>query len=119
MHRWKLIDSPVLHLGICANTHEEALKTMEMIKLKGWRSVYLVTSASHMRRSEAVFRSAGIKTIPVACDFQGYPPSGEWRFSERYTLLPQSVRLNLLRVYLHEQVGWLYYRSRGWIKAGK
>jgi len=117
--RWNLADDSVLHLGMCANTHEEAQRVDELIKQKKWQSIYLVTSAYHMRRAEAVFRTVGVKAVPVACDFQGSAPNKNGRIDVSFTILPQSSRLNLLRVYLHEQVGWLYYRSRGWIKAGK
>ncbi|MDC0319209.1 YdcF family protein [Verrucomicrobia bacterium] len=113
---WELVDVPVSHLGILANTYEEADKVASMMEGKKWETVILVTSASHMRRAEAVFRTAGVKVIPVGCDFRGnyYNPAAS--FGESYRFVPQSHQLQKLSLYLHEQIGWVYYRARGWIK---
>ena len=112
-------DVAVKHLGICANTHEEAQKVKVLMRAHNWKIVCLVTSAWHMRRARGAFESAGVEVFPVACDFTGfYRPPGSGLL-EHFTLLPQSGRLNGMRIYLQEQVGWLYYRSRGWIKPRK
>ena len=111
---WQLIDATVHQLGICANTREEAVRVAEMVKKFNWTRLILVTSAAHMRRAESVFKSSGVDVIPVACDFQGYPKRGS--FLDRWRVLPSSGRFITMKNYLHEKVGWLYYRSRGWIK---
>jgi len=48
------------------NTHENALKSAELLKRDGVARVVLVTHALHMPRSSAEFEAAGIETIPAA-----------------------------------------------------
>jgi uncharacterized SAM-binding protein YcdF (DUF218 family) len=105
-------------LGVCANTREEAEKVFGLMKDHQWESVLLVTSAWHMRRAKAVFQTAGVKVIPVACDFTGFYPSPNSTLLDHYLFFPQAGRLDALRMYLQERVAWLCYRSRGWIKPG-
>ena len=109
---WQLFPGSVTNLGVCANTHDEALRCRQLCQQLGWKRVILVTSALHLPRSVAVFRKAGVDVIPVAADFQvaGIPkPPG------RFSPFPHQGRFELLSLYLHEQVGFLAYRLRGWI----
>jgi uncharacterized SAM-binding protein YcdF (DUF218 family) len=106
---WNLLDVPVEHVGLCANTFEEAKAVRRLVDSRGWKRVILVTSALHMKRAEGVFRSAGVPVIPVACDFRSFP-------LPRAYMIPQSGRLRGLGALLNEKIGWAYYRARGWIK---
>lgn len=108
----RLVPPDSTDLGICRNTREEALHFKEVQARKGWKTVILVTSALHMRRAEATFRKAGINVQPVACDFQVHGVEGSGR---SFTLMPGQRRIALLTAYLHEQIGLLAYRWRGWI----
>ena len=103
----------VTNLGLCANTHDEALRFKELSAQRGWHKVILVTSALHMPRSVAVFAAQGIAVVPVACDFQAYGvPSMQRDFSP----FPRQGRFDLLGRYLHEKIGWWVYRARGWVR---
>ena len=110
---WGLVREPVFCLPNCLNTHDEALRTAALMKAKNWRRVLLVTSASHMRRAAAVFQTAGVPVVCVACDYQT-------RVSvvaeARYNPIPQTSGFTQMGIYLHEEIGWLIYRWRGWIK---
>jgi uncharacterized SAM-binding protein YcdF (DUF218 family) len=108
---WGLVSSGVTNLGICINTHDEALAFKQLKESQGWKSVLLVTSALHMRRSEALFRKQGIEVMPVAADFVVFGVPQEMPF----TPFPRLQRLNLLALYLHEKIGWWVYRLRGWV----
>lgn len=99
------------NLGICRDTHDEVLALKSMNAGGRWGKVFLVTSALHMRRSEAAFRRAGVDVVPVACDFQAYGVEDLTPWS----LFPRQQRLELLSLYLHEQIGWVIYRLRGWV----
>jgi len=102
----------VTNLGLCANTHDEALRFKELSAQRGWRKVILVTSALHMPRSVAVFAAQGIAVAPVACDFQAHGvPSVQGDFSP----FPRQFRFHHLALYLHEKIGWWVYRARGWV----
>jgi uncharacterized SAM-binding protein YcdF (DUF218 family) len=107
-----LTTANVTNLGICANTHEEALQFRRLQDAEGWQRVLLVTSALHMRRAEAVFRKQGINVTPVACDFQVYGVSGASGF---YSPFPSQHRLDLLSLYFHEKIGWWVYKWRAWV----
>jgi uncharacterized SAM-binding protein YcdF (DUF218 family) len=107
-----LTTASVTNLGICANTHEEALHFRRLRDAKGWQKVILVTSALHMRRAEATFRKQGVDVIPVACDFQ---VCGVLEISGPYSPFPSQRRLDVLSLYLHEQIGWWVYKWRGWV----
>jgi uncharacterized SAM-binding protein YcdF (DUF218 family) len=48
-----------------SNTHENATFSAEILKRAGVGRIYLVTSASHMRRSVAVFEALGFQVIPA------------------------------------------------------
>lgn len=73
------------------------------------RPFVLVTSALHMPRAMAVARSLGLEALPYPCDFRSKAELG-W-----YAWLPNSRSLALAGWVLHEYLGALYYRLRGWI----
>lgn len=107
-----LVAADTTDLGICRNTHDEAVRFKQMQEQAGWKTVLLVTSALHMPRAAATFRKAGIEVRPVACDFQVHGIAGAAR---SFTLLPSPRRVTLLTAYLHEQIGLLGYWWSGWI----
>jgi len=106
--RWDLMGVPVGSLGDSGNTYGESLAVKKLMDENGWSKIFLVTSASHMPRAQAVFESSGIGLISVACDFRSVP-SSLWGF------VPADDRLEKLRIFLTEKVGWFYYRAKGWI----
>jgi uncharacterized SAM-binding protein YcdF (DUF218 family) len=100
------------------NTAEEALALDSMARVRGWRSVLLVTSATHLPRSVATFRRlTGLTIIPVACDYQlasreaigNLTPS-----SALIDLLPNAEALALTSMAMKESLGPWAYRMRGW-----
>jgi uncharacterized SAM-binding protein YcdF (DUF218 family) len=109
---WKVASVPTYVLPGNLNTHDEALGTKELINEQEWESVLLVTSGTHMARAEAVFRAAGVEVIPVACDFEG---SSYLERTGGWSIVPRQSSFYLMKVYLHEVIGWPYYRLRGWI----
>ncbi len=92
------------------NTRGEAVEVGKILRARGWKRVYLVTSAFHMKRSIFAFRSRGIEAIPVATDFrsgmQGFP------------LLPSTRALDNSFIALHEHSGLVYYRLRAFLLPG-
>jgi len=109
IRRWNLTDVPIGTLGDSGNTYGESQAVKKLMDENGWSEVFLVTTAWHMPRAQSVFEASGVKVIPVGCDFRSIPENS-------LCLLPQIGRLQLLQIFLQEKVGWLYYRSRGWIK---
>ena len=107
--RWELTDVPVDTLGDSGNTYGESQAVKKLMDENGWSSVFLVTSAWHMPRAQAVFESSGIKMIPVGCGFRSIPKG-------KLKVFPSIGRLESLQIFLQEKVGWMYYRSKGWIR---
>ena len=109
LKRMGLDDVPVSGLGNCANTYEESVATKKLMDENSWDRVFLVTSAWHLPRARAVFASSGVNVIPVGCDFRSVP-------GDDWVLFPQHERLGHLKVFMREKIGWMYYRSKGWIR---
>ena len=81
---------------------------------RGWKQILLVTSASHMRRAEAVFKKEGLRVIPVACNFE--VEGDDFKTVDgAFTPFPKLDGFVFLSRYLHEKIGWSLYRLRGWI----
>lgn len=108
---WRLVSGGVTNLGICANTHDEAVACEKMEDNQHWKKVLLVTSALHMRRAVAAFQKQGVNVVPVAADFQAFGAPQDAPFS----IFPREYRFMLLSLYLHERIGWWVYRWRGWV----
>lgn len=111
VHSWSLTKGEVMNLGLCKDTHDEAISFKRLAEGRGWSRVILVTSALHLRRSEAAFRKQGVDVVPVAADFMvcGVPQD------RPFSPFPRGTRFYLLSLYLHEKIGWWVYRWRGWI----
>jgi uncharacterized SAM-binding protein YcdF (DUF218 family) len=106
-------DSVLLESG-SANTYENATLTAELMKERGFDRALLVTSALHMRRALATFRSAGVTVHPAATDYQVV--------EAEYTLLdlfPEAGALAGSTAAIREYVGYLAYEWRGWIAGSR
>ena len=112
MEAWKLFDQPVYHLGVNANTREEAINTLELANKHGWGKIALVTSAWHMHRSKALFEKVGFEVLPVGADLQG---TTALENNRSFYPVPHLSGFNHMACYMHEQIGWLYYKLRGWL----
>jgi uncharacterized SAM-binding protein YcdF (DUF218 family) len=110
---WNVASGEIVGLPACANTHEEALRSREVMAERHWTNAILVTSGYHMRRALATFRKEGINVHPVACDFEGLPMT-EGEISG-FRIVPIVEHFKTLTLYMHEVVGWCYYKVRGWI----
>lgn len=112
IQRWGFRDLECLSLGPVDTTRDEALRTRELVERRGWNRVLLVTSAFHMRRAMAVFEKAGVRVVPVACDFQIERFAGE---PGRWRPFPDEEALITFTLWWHEQLGWWAYRLFGHI----
>jgi uncharacterized SAM-binding protein YcdF (DUF218 family) len=109
----KLGPPEVISLGICRDTHDEAEKVRDLGRERAWRRVLLVTSAAHMNRASAAFRTTtGLEIVPAPC---GFATDVSIVTSRRVALVPRAPGFVILENWLHETVGWAVYRFRGWI----
>ena len=109
---WKLFDEPIYDLGVNLHTRDEAVNAAALAEQHGWKKIVLVTSAWHMRRSKGIFEQAGFEVVPVGADFPGtYAMEHHWTLYP----VPWYPGFRMAAYYMHEQVGWVYYKLRGWL----
>ena len=101
------------------NTHQNAVFTKKILERENIRRILLVTSATHMPRSLAIFRKQGIKAIPAPADYtmsdRDLIEHRHSRESSLLSLLPNSGSLDNTSDALREYLGILIYRLRGWL----
>jgi uncharacterized SAM-binding protein YcdF (DUF218 family) len=97
---------PIDVVGPVRDTHDESFKVAELAKSRGWSTVILVTHPWHMRRAAAAFEKAGVHVVCAPCAESRY----DWT-----TLDGPGDRLGCFRIWLHEEVGYWFYRARGWL----
>lgn len=87
------------------STKDYVLRVQEAARQRGWSRILLVTSPYHGRRADLTFRHNASELTVVHTPA---PESGYYAQNGRITL-------KQLRGILHEVMGILYYRLRGWI----
>ncbi len=117
VERWLAVEqvptSAIISLKPSLTTVEEAQQVRDLVTHYKWQRVLLVTSASHMRRAEALFVQMKIPVVPVPCDFEGLTA----RENESLSWIPRQNGFFLMSLYLHEFVGWYVYRAQGLVGA--
>jgi uncharacterized SAM-binding protein YcdF (DUF218 family) len=91
------------------STHENAAYAAAILRRKGIHKVVLVTDAYHMLRAEKCFLKEGLDVVPAAC---GFRTSGGFHFND---LLPGWEPISWNEDVLHESLGLIWYRIRGWV----
>ena len=76
------------------------------------KEIILVTSAAHMPRAVAIFTKQGFAVHAAPADF--HMDESDHGFRVTY-LLPSEACMYDTWYGLHEWVGWLVYRSLGWL----
>lgn len=89
------------------NTYENLKFSAPMMTTVTGRT-WLVTSANHMPRAMAVAGRLGLSLVPYPCDFRG-ERRGSWR-----AFVPANHAPLALEKALHEIIGLMVYRWRGW-----
>lgn len=102
------------------NTYEDALYSAEMLDELGIQKIVLVTSATHMPRSVALFEAQGLEVIPSPADFSvpDYAWQDLWQGdipSQLINIIPNAGSLSQTTSSLKEYIGWLVYKMRGWL----
>jgi uncharacterized SAM-binding protein YcdF (DUF218 family) len=101
------------------NTYENAIYTKEILKQKNIKNILLVTSATHMPRSLAIFQKQGIRAIPAPADIlisdRNLIESQFSAESRILSLIPEAEKLNDTTKAIKEYIGIFIYRLRGWL----
>lgn len=115
MDKENLDASKILMMRPCQSTKDEADAILELIEHNQLKDSkwYLVTSAFHMNRSLKLFRKAGIDVAPIACDFKVVETSV--LVTKYPKIIPSIEHLDNVHTAVHEWIGSIVYRLRGWI----
>ena len=101
------------------NTYENAVYTKEILDRRNIKRVLLVTSATHMPRSLAIFKKQGIDAIPAPADILVSDRNlVESTFSTESRILsffPNTESLDRTTQAIKEYIGTFIYRLRGWL----
>ena len=102
----------LVSLGVCADTHDEAVKVAAEAKAKSWQRCILITSAAHLPRATATFAKAGVTTVPLPCN---YLAAGSRVTPRPWLHLPKAEGFEIFGAWSHEVIGHIIYRWRGWL----
>lgn len=94
------------------NTYSNAVNSKPLLDKRSVKRVLLVTSAIHMPRALATFRTLGINAIPSPTD---YLATNRKKY-EIKDFLPNIDALKDTSLAVKEYLGMMAYRWRGWIK---
>jgi uncharacterized SAM-binding protein YcdF (DUF218 family) len=94
--------------GNSRNTYENWKFSERLIQQYGDR-VWLITSAINMPRAMSVARGLGINAVPYPCDYRA-DKDVSWRL-----WIPSNAAPVTLEEALHELLGMVWYRWRGWM----
>jgi uncharacterized SAM-binding protein YcdF (DUF218 family) len=92
------------------NTYENAVASKTILATANISSFVLVTSASHMKRALGCFRKVALNPIPYAVDFRNH--LGQYGL---FSFLPQAGSLRESTAAIHEYVGIITYKLRGYL----
>ena len=90
------------------STHENAVFSSEILRKRGITTIALVVEAFAMPRAAAAFRHEGMNVVPAPSSFRHFDPA-------RDELIPNWKALERNEETLHEVLGLVWYRLRGWI----
>lgn len=95
--------------GRSTTTYENARHVAELLPALGAERIFLVTSATHMRRAERCFRRQNFNLVPSACNHKAFHLQ-----PLPYALLPTLGGMRGVQTATHEWLGlwWYWLRSR-------
>jgi uncharacterized SAM-binding protein YcdF (DUF218 family) len=107
---WGVPKDSIFLEGSSRNTRENAVYSKNLIESINCGSSLLVTSAAHMPRAMAAFRSVGVSVTPVSADVRVINKSAP-AFVD---FLPSAGALSMTSEAIREWVGQVVYRTQGW-----
>jgi len=93
------------------NTRENALFTKQVLLKDTTEKLLLITSAYHMRRSEACFKKVGLKVDIFPTDYLSHDRD----YLQISKILPSESAIGIWVVLLHEFIGYLTYSIAGYL----
>jgi len=104
------LDPEIIVVGPTRDTHDEAVAVGEVVRARAFDRIIVVTSPSHTRRASAALEAEGVAVTSV--------PAQQIRFDFENLGTPFDAdsHVRAFGPVLHERVGLVYYRLRGWIE---
>src|SRR3972149_103266 len=104
------LSNEILVVGPVLDTHDEAVAVSELARELGFERLLVGTSPSHSLRASRALEAAGVEVVSV--------PSVETTFDYENlgAVTRGDDRVRAFGVFIHEHVGLLYYRYKGWIR---
>lgn len=110
---WGIPSEDIWIDSLSKNTYENAVESAKIIKENAYtnKSILLVTSSTHMKRSLACFKKQGIPATPFSTDhYTGKKRSYHW---DEF-IIPSINTANDWSRLAHEWVGYLMYKMMGY-----
>lgn len=108
---WGVKPTDIIIENQSRNTYENARQSKQILQNRKAQRVLLVTSALHMPRALAVFKSVGVDVLPSPTDYHAVdydqPTLLDW--------IPNVGALEGTTIAIKEYLGHQVYRWRGWI----
>tara|TARA_Y100001934_G_scaffold271066_1_gene357007 strand:+ start:1263 stop:2039 length:777 start_codon:yes stop_codon:yes gene_type:complete len=109
---WGVPNDAILTESKSRNTRQNALYSHQILRTQGVDRILLVSDAFHMPRAVAVFRHAGFEVMPSPSSFS----ITDYRRPKLLDWWPSLGNLGKAHAVMHEMLGLLVYRLRGWIE---
>ncbi|MBC7412736.1 MAG: YdcF family protein [Bacteroidia bacterium] len=103
-------DSAILVDNTSRNTYENIIECKKIIKAKQFNNVLLISSAFHLRRSNAICVKQNLPVTLYATDQY----AGRKRINPTTTLIPSVDNLLLWNILIHEWMGYATYKLMGY-----
>jgi uncharacterized SAM-binding protein YcdF (DUF218 family) len=102
------------------NTYENAVQCARILEEKDIQRIILVTTATHMPRSVALFEHQGLEVIPAPIDFKVTEANWQNLFqadlsAQLIQMMPNVNNLGMTTTALKEYLGIAIYKLRGWL----
>jgi uncharacterized SAM-binding protein YcdF (DUF218 family) len=107
--RWGIAKERLVPERASRNTHENAVESKRLVDQRGDKTVLVVTSAFHMSRAAGCFKKVGLTVDTLPVDRRTAAP----RFTPM-ELIPRAGNLHECAHVIHEWVGRVVYRLRGY-----
>jgi uncharacterized SAM-binding protein YcdF (DUF218 family) len=92
-----------------SNTEEEANALCQLVALRHWKRVLMVTSAFHMTRAMNLSKKCGADRVPVPVAYETSSPGASWAYKRLEYYLPQAEALAVSERALREYLGIFVY----------
>ena len=103
------LSQEILVVSPAWNTRQEAVAVARLCQDRGFERLIVVTSPSHSRRAAAALEANGVKVISSPST------QTDFDYENLNELFAGDHHVRSFGIIMHELVGLLYYRAKGWI----